>query len=247
MPSSGPYKSGYRGRSSRAKPYKKRKMARAAAGTNRRRLVRLIRKTVLKTTELKEKFTHHGKTEIYHNGFYSGTPTNTGLVIRLNEANSMCSQGAGDTQRVGDEIYITGFKIKMLIGQKADRPNVNWRWIACSVPKGSGIVYADWFVNTSGNILLDDPNRDFLKVHAQGFWRPNEAGLTGGLADEYTFAKRIYIPYKKLVKFGPAAAAVTHNDSDLYFVLMGYDAFGSLLTDNIGYVQASQTMYYRDP
>lgn len=222
-------------------------MARATASTKRRRLVRIIKKTVLKTTELKEKHVHHGKTEIYHNCFYNVSGVSTGMILHLNNATALSTQGVGQDQRVGDEIYTTGFKVKMLIGQKADRPNVNWRWIACIVPKGSSISYGNWFTSTTSNVMLDDPNKDFVKVIARGFWRPNEAGLTGGTADEYTFTKQVWVPYKRHLKFGPAAAAITHNDDDLYFVLMGYDAFGSLITDNIGYVQAAHTLYYRDP
>lgn len=187
------------------------------------------------------------KTEIYHNCFYSGTSINTGLVWPLNDAGVMPSQGVADNQRVGDEINMMSFSIKLVLGQKADRPNVNWRYLVLSVPKGSTITYANWFILTTGNVMLDDPNRDFVKTIRQGFWRPNEAGLVGGSADEYTFTKRIFFPYKKLLKFGPGGGATTHNDNDLYFVLMGYDAFGSLTTDNIGYVQASTTLYYRDP
>jgi len=221
---------------------------RAPASSSRRRLVKLIQRTVLKKGELKEKFQNGGKTEIYHNSFYSGTPTNTGLVWPMNASTVMPTQGVADDQRVGDEIFISGFKIAMLIGQKADRPNVNWRFFVLSVPKGSTITYSNWFVTNTGNILLDDPNRDFVKVLKTGLWRPNEAGLVGGSADEYTFAKRLYIPYKKHLKFGPGQGAVTHNDDDLYLVLMGYDAYGSLTpTDNIGYVQLGVTIQYRDP
>ena len=201
----------------------------------------------MKKTELKEKFQNAGKTEIYHNCFYSGTPTNTGFVWPMNGSTLMPAQGVGEDQRVGDEIYISGFKMRLLIGQKADRPNVNWRYFVLSVPKGSSITYANWFHVNTGNVMLDDPNRDFVKTLQTGVWRPNEAGLVGGSADEYTFTKRLWLPYKKHLKFGPANAATSHNDDDLYFVLMGYDAFGSLQPDNIGYVQFGASMMYRDP
>jgi len=220
---------------------------RASAPASRRRLVSLIKQTVLRKVETKERHANFGKTEIYHNAFYSGTPINTGFVWPLNDSGIMPSQGVSDNQRVGDEINMTSFSIKLLVGQKADRPNVNWRYLIMSVPKGSPITYANWFINTTGNVMLDDPNRDFVKTLKQGFWRPNEAGLVGGSADEYTFTKRITVPYKKLLKFGPGGGVTTHNDNDLYFVLVGYDAYGSLQTDNIGYVTGSSTLYYRDP
>ncbi len=46
-----------------------------------------------------------------------------------------------------------------------------------SVPKGSTIVYTDVFVNTTVVGILDEPNKDHIKVLKQGFFRPNQAGL----------------------------------------------------------------------
>lgn len=217
------------------------------APATRRRLVALIKKTVMKKTELKEKTQNAGKTEVYHNCFYSGQSASTGFVWPLNSSNLMPTQGTADDQRVGDEIEIVGFKLRFLIGQKADRPNVNWRFNVLSVPKGSSITYANWYQVVTSNVLLDDPNRDFVKTLKSDLWRPNEAGLVGGQADEYTFTKKMWLPYKKHLKFGPAGGATTHNDDDLYIILMAYDAFGALPTDNIGYVQMAAIMCYRDP
>jgi len=220
---------------------------RAPASASRRRLVTLIKRTVLKKTELKELFKSPPKANLYHNCFYNVSGVSTGFVWPINASLNMPSQGVKDNERVGDEIELTGIKISLLLGQQADRPNVNWRYFVLSVPKGSSITYGNWFQLNTGNILLDDPNRDFVKTLKSGIWRPNEAGLVGGSADEYTFTKRIHIPYRKHLKFGPGDAVNTHNDDDLYFVLMAYDAFGSLVTDIVGYVQLGQTMLYRDP
>jgi len=224
-----------------------RKRVAARPTATRRRLVSLIKRVAVKTAEPKERHAPFGKTEVYHNAFYSGTVLNTGFVWQLNASNLMPQQGTQDFQRVGDQIMMSGFKVKLLMGQKADRPNVNWRWMVLVVPKGSSITYANWFTATTNNVMLDDANKDFVRTIKAGVWRPNEAGLVGGSADEYTFTKKLWIPYKKTIKFGPALAATTHNDDDVYLVIMAYDAFGSLQTDNIGYIEGSQTIHYRDP
>jgi len=215
--------------------------------TNRRRMVSLIRRTVLRTAELKIKYNSFDKVNVYHNGFYNPSGISSGALIHLNNAPAMPSQGTGDNQRIGDQMNSISYDIKLLFGQQSDRPNVNWRWIVLSVPKGATISYGNWFKQTTSNILLDDPNRDYVKVLKSGFMRPNEAGLAGGGGDEYTFTKRISVPYKKLVKFGPADGATTHNDNDIYLSIMGYDAFGTLPTDIVGYVQAVYSLNYRDP
>jgi len=228
-------------RTARKAPYKKR------STMNRTKLVSLIKRTVLKRAEAKEKQVAFEKVEMYHNCFHNGiNPISTGLVIKVNSG-VLPTQGVGDNQRVGDEIYLSGFKFKMLVGQKADRPNVTFRYLVLSVPKGSSITYSDWFKATIGNVLLDEPNKDFVKTLKTGLWRPNEAGLSATGAREYTYPKELYIPYKKKLKFGPADAAITHNDDDLYLVIMAYDAFGTQVTDNIGYITPLLICYYRDP
>jgi len=220
---------------------------RAKRATTTRRMTALIRRTVLRVAEPKYRTLTQGKVEIYHNCFHSVSGINTGFLSLLNQAGACPPQGVGDTQRVGDQINISRFDIKMLIGQKADRPNVTFRYLVLSVPKGSAINYATWFDQQTGNVLLDDPNVDFVKVIKQGIWRPNEAGLGGTGGDEYTFVKRLSIRYKKNLKFGPVDAASTHNDNDLYLSIMAYDAFGSLISDNIAYIQCASTMHFKDP
>lgn len=205
------------------------------------RMTRLIKRTVMKTTEPKEKVTSWGgKYNLFHNTW------NTWLINDGNSTITMPTQGAGDNQRVGDQIYISGFKIKCLYGQQVDRPNVTFRWMIVKVPKAAPYSYASWFTATSNNILLDDANTDYIKVLKSGWMRPNEAGLAGTGGDEYTFAKRYYLPYKKLLKFGPGSLTA-HNDDDIYFMVAPYDAFGTLTTDNIAYVQVSSSIYYKDP
>lgn len=208
-------------------------------GVPRAALVRAIRNVTMRTTESKSKYVSHDKIEMYHQGF--------NVTLGFNQPGAMPTQGTGDNQRIGDQINLSGFKFKILFGQKGDRPNVNFKWWILKVPKGSAINYNNWFNVITSNTMLDDPNTDFVKILKKGYMRPNQAGLTATGDDEFTFVKEIYLPYKKLLKFGPANAAVTHNDDDLYLVVIAYDAYGTLITDNIAYMQTLSTMYYKDP
>lgn len=229
--------------------YFKRKMAgkRKATRTKKMSFAKRVKRIVMKATEPKVKRAYFGKVELYHNCFYSGTPVSTGFVALLNDAGIMPQQGIRDDQRVGDQINLSSFYLRMVIGQKADRPNITFRWWVLQIPKGSPVNGANWFITTSSNVMLDDPNTDFVKVIRSGYIRPNQASLAATGGREYTFVKRVRVPYKKMVKFGPADAATTHNDNDLYFCLVCYDAFGSLPTDNIAYVTATIDINYRDP
>lgn len=206
----------------------------------RRSLTALIRRTVLRRAEPKTTRYNYGKIELNHNSFPPAMPLLNSQVV-------MPTQGPGDNQRIGDQINATRITLRMLIGQKGDRPNVTFRYLVIKVAKGSTLSYANVFHSFTFNVLLDDVNTDFCKILQTGTWRPNEAGLAATGNDEYTFVKQLIIPYKRTIKFGPADAAITHNDDDVYFILMAYDAFGSLTTDNIAYMQPSVTFDYRDP
>lgn len=208
-------------------------------GMTNKKLVKTIQRVVKKTAESKRKSANWTKVEMYHNSF--------NVSQQLNQSVCMPVQNVSDSGRIGDEIYVSGFRIKMLCGQKGDRPNVNWKWWVLKVPKGSAVTYSNWFRITTANVLLDDPNTDFVKVLKSGYMRPNQAGLTASGDDEFTFVKQLWIPYRKRYKFGPNNADITHNDDDIYFCMVAYDAFGTMATDNIAYVQMQSEVFYRDP
>lgn len=198
-----------------------------------------VKRVIMRTAE--HKIVRHSvdKTNMYHNSF--------SYVLALNDANGMPTQGTGDNMRVGDEIYTTRFRVRALIGQQADRPNVNFRWFFIEAPKGLAATYANFFVNTTGNVLLDDPNEDAVRVLKKGTMRPNNAGMVPVGGDEYTFAKEWNLQYKRKYKFGPAQATTAHNQREVYFIIMAYDAYGTLVTDIVGYIQSMKETHYRDP
>lgn len=198
-----------------------------------------VKRVIMRTAE--HKIVRHSvdKTNMYHNSF--------SYVLALNDANGMPTQGTGDNMRVGDEIYTTRFRVRALIGQQADRPNVNFRWFFIEAPKGLGVVYSNFFVATTNNVMLDDINEDAVKILKQGRMRPNQAGMVPVGGDEFTFTREWALNYKRHYKFGPAQATTAHNQPDLFFIIMAYDAYGTLVTDIIAYIQAIKETHYRDP
>jgi len=198
---------------------------------------RRVKSIILKTAEPKRLTSLHGKFEFLHN-----VPSYT---ANLMSSTFMPSQGVADTQRIGDQINVSGLHIKMLCGQKADRENVTFKIWVCQVAKGSAYTYATWFEAITNNCLLDDLNKDFVKVVASRTVKYNVALDVG---EEFTFPYKLWIPYKKLVKFGPASAATTNSfPYDLVLLMAVYDAYGTLSSDNIAYAQISSTLHYKDP
>jgi len=199
-----------------------------------------VKRVMFKTCESKSKGTNHQKAELYHNQPAS--------IMHLNDQTiSVPSQGVGDNMRVGDQINISGYKIRMLIGQKADRPNVTFKYWVLAAPRGATYSYGAFFRNVTGNALLDQINTDFVKILKSGIWKPHD-GYMDNASDEYTFTKQFWVPRKKLLKFGPTDGSNFHNDTvDIYTVMVAYDAFGTLPTDNIAYVASFSDVFYRDP
>lgn len=116
--------------------------------------------------------------------------------------------------------------LQLLIGQKADRLNMTFKYWIVKVLKGSVYSYSDWFRSTTMNVLLDSPNEDFVRVLKSGTWKPHNGSMENA-TDEFTFTEKIWIPFKRLIKFGPSDGNLFYNDDDLYVLITCYDAFGS--------------------
>jgi hypothetical protein len=174
----------------------------------------------MKVSETKRLTVNYPKIELYHNVL------SLSQMLALNGSSVMPAINVTQNGRIGDRINVLGWSIKMLCGQKGDRPNVNWRWFAVQFPgtiplTGLNLPYNNVFENITSNVLLDDIQKDTCKVLASGYMRPNQAGLVTG--DEYTFCKRMFISHKKLYKFGPNDSVQQHNQNPVYFFCVVYD------------------------
>jgi len=208
-----------------------------------------VKQVILRTAEPKQHRVDHGKTELYHN---SGSPA-SGQILhgQIWLDGSLPPQGVGDSARVGDEIMGSRIHVKILMGMKAARHNVTFRLI---VFKCTAAAYpttlAQLLIGITNNILLEDTNKDRVTIvrdyKKKVVLHPDLSGV-GGADKEYTFPLQMSIPFKQKIKFETDGSVVASNKKNLYAQIMAYDAFGSLITDNIAYFQMTSTMYYKDP
>lgn len=229
---------------------KSRKTARKnTKGFNKNKsLVSLIKKVTLKQSELKYCDYNYGKTELYHNihNNFATTPiTGIGPI-----------QGNGDAQRIGNEILLSGIKLTFMFYTKLDRPNTKFRVIIYSAPYNSyspANTYATIFDDVTSNTMIDSVDKDAIKVHKQFYVYPKNisANLTGLGTDvvgkEVTTFRKIWVPYRTKVKFVDDASTAEITNRSYYVMVMAYDSYGSLTTDNVGAVQCWQRYFYRDP
>jgi len=192
--------------------------------------------------ESKSRAYTHGKEELYHNVRKDFTAINTPF--------GMPTQGPADNQRNGDRIFVSGFKVRLLCGQKYDRPNVTWKcWV---LRMGNQVdTLANCWRTITGNVLLDPINTDQVTILKSYTWKPNRSSTlvaTAGIENshEFTFVKSFWVPYKKEYKFA-VDNGNGHNDNPIVLFIAPYDAFGTLITDNIAYCQAFSEVFYRDP
>lgn len=218
----------------------------------RGRFARAVRRVVLQSAEQKRVFRNMAQTQMYHNGGSPGgglLPPGTVSFFQLNDVNGIPVQGVLDSQRQGDSVFIRGFSIKLLLGQKNDRMNVTWKIMVVKTPVANyDSQHGSIFVQSSGNVLLDTVNTErFQVVSSKTIHKTIDPQLAAsGDRRELTFPVKMWIPENKTYRFRAANSAL-HNQDGLYLVVMCYDAYGTLQTDNIGYFQGACVTYFKDP
>lgn len=213
-----------------------------AAPKTKTDMVKLIKNITLKQNETKDKDVSIAKEELYHN-----TYTNLGNPFSV----AYPSQGSGDSNRIGDSIMQRGMKFRFLFGQKQDRHNVTFKLWLLQVPKGQTFVSAQLFDLWTNNVLLDSTNPDRVKViwtkTLKKIIRPDLSGVGGG-DKEFTFPYQFYLRRPKKITFAADNSTDPgQSDRDYMLIVTAYDAYGTLVTDNIAYVQGFCRYYFKDP
>lgn len=212
-----------------------------------KKLVALIKKITLKQNELKYVDYSHGKTELYHN-------IHNGLGINLLQYGPV--QGDGDAQRIGNEVMLSGVKLTFMFYSKQDRPNTKFRVIIYSAPFAAfqpQSQYSTLFDDVTGNVMIDGMDKDAVKVHKSMMIYPKNISanlkyeVDSFNTSEVTTFRKVWVPYRTKLKYLNDTSTSELTNRTFYALVMAYDTYGTLVTDNIGAVQCWQRMFYRDP
>lgn len=208
---------------------------------NMRRFRKNIRRIVNGSKEMHFVDYSWGKSELYHNT-YAGT-----FVGKLNGTAMLPSQGDGDSNRTGNDILARGISCKLMFGCKADRHNTTFRVIVFRTTKGYAISpYTQVFDNQTGNVMLDALDKDRVKVISDKKYSQKVDVNDHNANKEITFFRKLWIPHKALYKFYDDGLNDNSYPYDIHLAIMCYDAYGSLVTDNIAYVQLWSRFYFKD-
>lgn len=217
------------------------KRIRNVGGT--RRMRKFIKRVVNAGKEMHFTDYNWGKTELYHN-VYSGL--NPCYRAQINIPNLLPPQGDGDSNRTGNDILARGLSVKCMLGCKQDRHNTTFRVMCLKVTKGYDTgPYGNVFDAQTNNIMLDGVDKDRVKVlmDKKVSFKPINPSPDG---KEITIFRKFWIPHKALYKFYDDGSQANSYPYDIYFIIMAYDAYGSLQTDNIAYCQVWSRFYFKD-
>jgi len=166
--------------------------------------------------------------------------------------------GTGRANRIGDKITPLSMNLHLWLSNKKDRPNVMYRIIVAKMPKSIGnTVTASNNVNifqgaqtgSTGNAMVLPIDHDkgikpyydrVIKVNSSFFW-DSDAGQR-----ECSRYIKLKIKRKRAgtIIFDSATQNIVNSPLALYVI--PYDAYGTLVTDNIATFSFNARMYYKD-
>lgn len=113
------------------------------------------------------------------------------------------SQGLGDGERNGDEIYVKGIMVRMIFQIPHDRRNTKFKlwYVPYNSVQGNLAVAADFMHVSANNTMLDFIQTDRWKgIKYIGQYRCSAADMITGSQDKIVMVKK-WIPINRKVTF----------------------------------------------
>lgn len=242
-----------RSRSGRSAAFRAAKRSRRARSSVRRRprmnaksMLRMARSAVLKTCETKYYTSSSENQQLYHNG---------GAANAYNWAGNMLGTVVSNNQggRIGDEVWPVGLSLKLWLSNKADRPNVMYRILIVASPPDTYSMASPTglFKGSIGNKMLDYVDTDRYTIKYSKLVQPfaGDYSLESGATNkEHSRMLNIWIPIKGKIQYAQDTGTLPKYQKHIWsLIVIAYDAFGSLTTDNIASFSLMYRFYFKDP
>jgi len=245
----------YKKKRSFRKTYRKR-----ARGRSRPTLRTTIKRVLNKNTETKYFDVAGENLQLYHNVGQSG-----GVALATQRYSdptffnpwSDIPPGTGRANRIGDKITPLCMTLRLWLSNKADRPNLLYRIIIAKLPKSynavtttssSIIPFQFAQLGATGNVLC-------LPIdHDKGI-KPYYDRVISNQVGQFAYGVGAVESHKllKLKIRRKRASAIVYDsstqlivNSPLALYVFPYDAYGTLITDNIASYSYTARMYYKD-
>lgn len=184
-----------------------------------------------------------GKEELYHNSFVYSVSSK-----HLNANATMPSQGDGDSNRTGNQIYAKGMYLRVMFLIKQDHINTKFRMLIVSFPKGYVPNAVSAFLDgVTGNLHVDPLDKGRCIKHIDKMVglvnvNPNNTATP----KESTIFKSYYIKMNKRITFYDDGLQDNNQTRDYYAIVLAYDSYGTPITDNIGAYQMWRRFTWKD-
>lgn len=162
------------------------------------------------------------------------------------------SQGLGDGNRIGDEIYVTGMKIRFQFEMPHDRRNTKIKlwYVPYNSDQGAPVTQSEFQHNVTGNTFLDPiQNKRWVGTKYLGMYQLKATDQTTGVQDKTLFIEK-WIPIYRKVTFKEDGSSVIASGlkEQAAIIATAYDTYSTFQTDTVvsrGEIQC--TLYYKDP
>lgn len=211
-------------------------------------LKQLIKTVSLKDAETKLSSTSDENVRLFHNG------TEYRINLLRTTPGTLNPQGflENDRNRVGDEVLARGLKIRWWVSNVEDRPNVMYKmYVFWYNTDTTSMTDAQFWRGTDGdgaslNRMVDAANTYKVKPLKSFMIKSGADYSIPDNAKEHSYYKDCYIPLNnRKIRY-----RVDGNNrpqfKDLGFCVVAYDAFGTLVTDQVASMAYTTTFYFKD-
>jgi len=226
----------------------------------KRRFTKAVKRVIMKTAEKKYYDAAEENVQLYHNVGKSVAYSGAVYPYAFYMNPLGLQQGTSSGQRIGDKIQSTGLSVKMWLSQKSDRPNVMYRILVLAYPDLDigglsayiGVNQRIFYPLDAGNAMIENVQTDNFNVVYDRVIRPiAQSGYPNPTGKEHSTYHRFYIPTNRVISYRDDTAGgstvIPKNQRDrLAMFVIPYDAWGTLVTDNIASMAYVFRHYYRD-
>lgn len=186
--------------------------------------------------------------------FHNTTRYVTGLLATVQGDTNPGGHNIEGT-RTGQEVVAKGLSVKLWLSNKYDRPNCMYKIILFKYPTRGTVFVGDTMLwqgqdgnGSTMNRMIDSIATNRVKVLAQRIIVPKSEFIgTDGFGREKSHLKEIYIPMKDQKIRYQYPNAPFPSFFDIGLAVVAYDAYGTLVTDDIATFAYSSRFTYKDP
>jgi len=189
------------------------------------------------TPEVKAYTTQSSNAQLYHN-----VPVYMANTLSLFDS---ITQGAGFGQRIGSRIFAKRLRVRVVFNNKVDRPNCSYRVAVTAAPTNSNTDAFNELFSGGGFTGIHAITNSQL-LYDTVFPLNQGSGMENNVTPnkERSFNHTLEIPLNHPVVYNTADNKAT---TTLTVWFVSYDAYGTLITDNISSVaQVTWSIDYTD-